>query len=95
MNSNCTTYETPVCNKTERKETIIENYRQLDEITKENRVLARRIREFINLRMTEKEACKANENLPTDFSSHVIETLQAAYETNELLRQTIAAIGMD
>lgn len=92
MNSN---YETPVCNVAERNETIIENYRQLDEITKENRVLARRIREFINLRMTEKEVCKANENLPTDFSSHVIETLQAAYETNELLRQTIAAIGMD
>lgn len=92
MNSD---YETPVCNVAERKETIIDNYRQLDEITKDNRVLARRIREFFILRMSEQEACTANENLPTDFSSHVIETLQAAYETNELLRQTMAAIGMD
>lgn len=92
MNSD---YGTPVCNVAERKETIIENYQKLDEITKENRILARRIREFLNLRIEDKGVCKANENLPADFSSHVAETLQAAYETNEFLRQAISTIGMD
>lgn len=88
-------YEMPVCTSAEGARTIIENYKRLDDAVKENRMLTRRIVDFLSLRINEKETCKPNDGGPIDFSSHLADTLLAAEETGDMLYRAIAAIGLD